>query len=128
MKWAVAYYEGSLPLVWRDSEHFAWDDLPVDGVVWVDVTRNGQTMRLSGFDNYWVHDLRFGLFNDPENWAWYSGAQSLAFDWSGHDPVVLALTPPTAGARVLAGVLVPDEVAWELGLMPEGERLPPRPS
>lgn len=127
MQWTVGYFEVDLPLVWRSSEQHSWDDLPTDGVVWVDVTRNGQTMRLSGFDNYWIHGTRFGLFNDPENWAWYPGAQSLAFDWSGHDPVVLVDTFAPTTAHVLAGVLIPDEAARAIGLLGPNDSLPPRP-
>ena len=80
MRWAVAYYEGSLPLVWRDSQEFVWSALPpgdgvTTGVAWVDVRDGGYHHRLMGRDYYWldVANGTFGLFNDPDNLDWYGG-------------------------------------------------------
>ena len=118
MKWAVLYRVTSDDMPWRDA--------PTTGVLWVDVMRDGYRHRLSGHDNYWVHDDAFGVFNDPENREWYGGAQATAWRWTGSgsesiDPVV------PRHARVLRGVLVPDDVARELGLLGAGESLPARP-
>ena len=128
LSWVVAYWEDS-QVVFRGSGEFEWADLPTEDVLWVDVRDGGFHHRLSGFDNYWVHDDAFGVFNDPENWGWYGGdpkRQAFAWEWTGVGSRTVRPGVPD-GARVLRGVLVPDEVAWELGLMPHGERLPPRP-
>jgi hypothetical protein len=125
MTWRVLYWENGQP-VWRDRGD--WRDLPVGGVLWVDVEHQGYRHRLQGHDYYWVHGDVFGVFNDPRNWDWYGGEQQF-FKWrwveGGSEAVVPAHVPREA--HVLEGVTVPDEVAWELGLMPYGERLPPRP-
>ena len=124
MTWAVVYWRGVPRTI--TNRDMRWGDLPTDGVLWVDVTRDGYRHRLSGHDNYWVHGDAFGVFNDPENAAWYGGAQATAWRWTGSgsesiDPVV------PRHARVLRGVLVPDDVARELGLLGPTDSLPARP-
>ena len=117
MRWAVAYYEGSLPLVWRDSQEFAWSALPpgdgvTTGVAWVDVRDGGYRQTLAGMDNYWMTpDGRFGSFNDPDNYGMYGGgpdAQHKAWAWDGDG---FKPTEPSVpgGAHVIAGVMVPDD-------------------
>jgi hypothetical protein len=125
--WRVLYWEGDQP-VWREQGD--WHALPVEGVLWVDLEHEGYRHCLSGSDYYWVHGLSFGQFNDPSNWDWYGHAtrdQYRAWRWveGGSERVEPATVP--LGAHVIEGVLVPDEVAWDLGLLPRGEHLPPRP-
>ena len=130
MTWAVAFWEAGR-VVTRASDHFAWGDLPTEGVLWVDVREGEYHHRLVGADNYWVHDRAFGVFNDPENWRWYGGTPSdqyRAWRWTGAGSERVRPAAPPAFARVLRGVLVPDEVAWDLGLLQRGEHLPVRPS
>ena len=127
MTWSVAYWEGRV--VFRASTDYLWSDLPTEGVLWVDVRRGGYHHRLVGMDNYWLHGDSFGVFNDPSNWAWYGGgpeAQYVAWRWVGGGSERIDPSVPEA-AHVLRGVLVPDEIAWELGLLDRGEHLPPRP-
>ena len=124
MTWAVVYWRGRTRTI--TNRDMRWGDLPTENVVWVDVMRDGYRHRLQGFDNYWVHDDAFGVFNDPENAAWYPGAQALAWRWTGAGSEVIApVVPPFA--HVLRGVLLPDEVARELGLLGPNDSLPPRP-
>ena len=123
MESRVLYWNG------REAESVVadrWRDYPVEGVLWADLWQNGYHTRLVGLDNYWLHGDAFGVFNDPENYDWYPGKQAMAFRWTGAgseeiEPVV----PP--GAHVLRGVMVPDEVARELGILGPGESSPPRP-
>jgi len=128
LTWTALYWLAG-EVVTFDSDHTRWGALPQDGLVRVHVRRGEYTHTLVGFDNYWMHGMSFGVFNDTENLAWYGGnpdAQAFAFAWPKGGEVVIAPDPPQ-GAHVVRGVLVPDEAAWELGLMPAGERLPPRP-
>jgi len=127
LTWCVAYWENER-VIERGSERHRWVDLPVEGVLWVDVREGEYHHRLSGFDNYWVFGRSFGVFNDPENLAWYGGsAQHLAWRWTGCGSESVWPNVPDR-AHVLRGVLVPDEVAWDLGLLPRGEHLPARPA
>ena len=92
-----------------------WSDYPVEGVLWVDLERNGFRQRLMGRDCYWVHGDTFGMFNDPENLAWYGGdpaAQAEAWRWKadGSEPIDPTVPP---GAHVLRGVMAPTHV-WEV--------------
>lgn len=138
MRWAVAYYYGSLPLVWRDSESFSWSALPAgdgvsSGVAWVDVWDSGFHHRLSGFDYYWVDPSTrsFGVFNDPSNWRWYGGGpakQYLAWRWTGVGSELIAPALALATAHVLNGVMLSDDDAREVGLLGPGESLAPRPT
>lgn len=128
LTWTALYWLAGEAVTF-DSDHTRWGALPQDGLLRVRVRRDEYTHTLAGFDNYWLHGISFGVFNDPENLAWYGGnpdAQAFAFSWPEEREIVIpAHAPP--GAHVVRGVLVPDEVAWELGLMPAGERLQPRP-
>lgn len=125
LSWRITYDDGST----FDSGQGPWSDARVDGVLWVDVMNGAYRHRLQGFDYYWVHGKAFGVFNDPNNWDWYGGStkdQYLAWRWveDGSERLIPATVPLMA--HVVEGVLVPDEVAWELGLLRPGERLPPR--
>ena len=124
MSWAVAYFESDRVTFRASSEH-AWGRLPVEGVLWVDVRDGEYRHRLSGFDAYWLHGQRFGVLNDAENAQWYPGEQALAWRWTGAGSESIAPVVPRH-ARVLRGVLVPDDVARELGLLRPGESLPRR--
>jgi hypothetical protein len=109
------------------SEERDWGELPTGGVIWVDVINGGYRHRLQGHDNYWVHGNSFGVFNDPENWEWYGGKeQFFKWRWTGRGSEVVIPAHVPRKAHVLKGVTVSDEVAWELGLLRVGERLPPR--
>jgi hypothetical protein len=126
LSWRITYDDGST----FSSDQGSWSDARVDGVLWVDVEHQGYRHRLVGHDYYWVDGRQFGVFNDPSNWDWYGGStqnQYKAWRWveGGSEEVRPATVP--LGAHVLEGVTVPDEVAWDLGLLPRGEHLPPRP-
>jgi hypothetical protein len=124
LSWRITYDDGST----FSSDQGPWSDARVGGVLWVDVRNGTYHHRLQGHDYYWVHGDAFGVFNDPSNWDWYGGDQQF-FKWrwveGGSEAVVPAHVPREA--HVLEGVTVPDEAAWDLGLLPRGEHLPPRP-
>ena len=126
MRWRVAYHEGDR-VIMRGSDAWAWGALPAVNVLWVDVRDGEYRHRLSGFDAYWVHGQRFGVLNDAENAAWYPGEQALAWEWTGSGSRRVEASVPS-GARVLRGVLVPDEVARAVGLLRPNDSLPPRPN
>lgn len=124
MRWSALFYENGA-LVGRDSLSWAWCDLPVEGVLWVDVWDGEYRHRLSGFDAYWLHGRQFGVLNDAENAEWYPGEQALAWEWTGSGSRRVGASVPS-GARVLRGVLVPDGVARAVGLLGLNDSLPPR--
>ena len=126
MPWSVAYHEHDR-FVERSSRTHTWLDLPTEGVLWVDVRDGEYRHRLSGFDAYWLHGRRFGVLNDAENAEWYPGEQALAWEWTGSGSRRVNASVPS-GARVLRGVLVPDEVARAVGLLGPNDSLPPRPN
>ena len=115
MRWSVTYWHGPGDLTVVDDTQLAWNELPRDGVAWVDVTQGEFRQTLGGRDYFWLAPGgRFGMFNDPDNLAWYGGdpaAQSEAWAWSGSGFAVANPSVP-ADAHVIAGVLIPDE-EWE---------------
>jgi hypothetical protein len=90
----------------------AYWDTP-DDVVWVDLPHR----RLQGFDNYWIDGHRYGVWNDPANFAMYDGVQAIA--WEDTDGVEVELADPTppSTATVLRGVLLTAEQASFVGLI-----------
>lgn len=116
LKVTLHRYNGSLPL-------FQSELVECSDIIFVDVESSffpGQKHRLQGFDNYWV-DLNshtFGVFNDPENYEMYEGSQYFSYRWkqSGHEILNADFVIPDS-AIIVAGIMVPDETAVELGLL-----------
>lgn len=83
------------------------DDLPDDGILCISVMYPQWCHNLVGGDFYWFHDDLYGMVYDgsccPAGWVtWRHSA-------SGAQKVDIA---PPEGARMLTGVLLPDDV-WE---------------
>lgn len=131
LRWRVAYWE-SERVVMRASADWAWHALPQHGVLWVDLVWGSEPwrQRLMGRDNYWLHEGRFGMFNDPGNWGWYGGGPAVQYvAWRATADGGESINPVVPDrAHVLTGALVPDETAWALGLLDPGQRLPARPT
>ena len=108
----VEHWWGRLPL---ETVHGL--DGPTDGVTRVYLSRGDETMILSGFDNYWVHEDRFGIFNDEENFGWYEGEQSAGYRWPEGENAHRDDSPIPAGAKLWRGVMLPDDEAKEVGLL-----------
>lgn len=112
MEIRAEYWDGQLPLEVVDGL-----DSPTNGVTRIYVRRGAETMVLSGFDNYWVYEDRFGIFNDEENFDWYEGNQSGSWRWpAGENPQRIE-EPMPAGAKLWRGVMLPDDQAEEVGLL-----------
>ena len=120
MRWRVAFWERG-QVVFRSSRGgWAWDRLPLGGVLWVDLVWGPLPwrQRLQGRDNYWLSEARrlVGAFNDRANLGMYGGdlaAQAEAFELTsaGVSRVRIELRE-LMNERVLAGVMLPD-AAWE---------------
>ena len=106
----VRRYDGTLPL-------FSTLPTPCNDVVFVDVMRGSLRHTLSGFDNYWVADEHFGMFNDPGNEHVYTGLQRVAYRWSGDTQEFLTDTRVPEGALVMQGVMLPEHHARAVGLL-----------
>jgi hypothetical protein len=107
MRVTVAYWEGGQVVTRSGAE---WASLPVDGVLWVDVERDGYLHRMRGADGYWVHGTRYGCTFE---WAQprFGGSACAAWEWSGGSYAVsLGETPPPEGVQVLRGKMLPDDV------------------
>ncbi len=107
----VAYWEGGRVVTRSGAE---WSSLPVGGVLWVDVERDGRLHRMRGADGYWVMGTRYGCTFE---WAQprFGGMDCAAFEWSGSTGAIsLGAMPPPAGARVLRGQMLPDDVWAEV--------------
>lgn len=115
MEWKVRYYNGSLPLDVITSDECGWDDLPKSGVVDVTVTDGKYSHTLQGMDYYWIDGNTYGMFNDDSNFDIYEGEQAVAYEFSdnGHVKLKYAYTPN----HILEGVMLPDNVAQEIGLL-----------
>ena len=109
MQVTVAYWEHG-QVVERSGAD--WSSLPVGGVLWVDVRRDGLLHRLIGADGYWIDGSRYGCTFE---WAQpqFGGMACAAFDWpDGGGAVSLGELPAPQVARVLSGLMVPDDI-WE---------------
>ena len=130
-EWRAQYaFEVGSPLVVFSGRTHAWRDLPPAGLVRVILTHGPYTHTLAGMDNTWMTDdgFMYGMFNDPRNHAWYQGAQAIAFAWPAPDAHVQIVNPdPPAGVHVIAGIMLPDWFAREVGLLGPNDSSPPRP-
>jgi len=102
MDWEVAYWQDdNLTII--TSEDMGWEDLPEEGVLWVEVGNQ----RLQGMDRYWLHEPS-GSF----------GAFIVDYDQYDHNgPYEASYGPGGEGyVHILKGAWVPDEVAQELGI------------
>lgn len=111
----VHRYTGTLPLTVSPLA-------PCDDAIWLEVRHAAwpeHARRLGGFDNYWVDTAsgRFGCFNDPWNHAWYEGPQRLAWAWDESGQRESEDTNVPRSAVIVRGVMVPDAIARELGLI-----------
>lgn len=118
MDWSVAYWrDGQVATL--DSDTHRWANLPVEGVLWVDVQIGRYRHQLRGMDNYWVSGDQFGMFNDPENADWYPGPQRVSYRLTGdrrHPYERLSKAAPPE-AQILRGLMLSDSDAREVGLL-----------
>lgn len=91
----------------------SWAGMPAEGVLWVQVPNR----RLQGFDNYWVHENCYGVFNDSENYDLYEGLQAIAFCDTDEGEVQLEDPSPPEGIQILRGQMLTDEQAKTVGLL-----------
>jgi hypothetical protein len=129
--WSVDYWQAGAPVSTRCRAHGSWAELPTEGVVRVHLRHGEYSHTLQGMDNYWLAEEHhtYGMFNDPENAAWYEGRQAVAWAWPTPETCVsIANTDPPQGAHILRGVMLPDDLAREIGLLGPNDSSPPRPS
>ena len=121
LDWSVDYYyQPGATIATLSRAHGPWATLPPVGVVRVHIRHGEYRHTLQGMDNYWIDEVGslFGMFNDPENADWYEGLQAVAWAWPRPDLCVQVANPrPPRHARVLAGVMLPDTLAHEIGLI-----------
>lgn len=115
----ICYYVEPLPWIISTVSIPTIATVPRDGVVYVEIERDGCKQQLRGMDNYWidVESKTFGAFNDPENADSYEGMQAIAFRWdeSGHVFIGEVTAPPSA--IIVHGIMLPDDRAKEIGLL-----------
>ena len=130
LQWRVEYHQEGVGLVAVTRADWAWDRLPVEGVVRVVMQHGPYTHRLFGMDNYWLIEALaiYGLYNDPDNHDWYAGEQALAYAWPTPElHVRLADADPPCGVHTLRGIMLPDDLAREYGILGPSDHSPPRP-
>jgi hypothetical protein len=131
--WSVDYWDavGSKVATRTRDAHGPWEALPTQGVVRVHLRHGEYRHTMQGMDNYWLCETcrTYGMFNDPENAAWYEGQQALAWAWPTPDAHAPIANPrPPKRAHILRGVMLPDPIARELGLLGPHDASPPRSS
>ncbi len=130
LQWRVEYHQKGVGLVVAVGACWAWNQLPAEGVVRIIVQHGPYTHELLGMDNYWLDEglAIYGLYNDPENRDWYKGEQALAYAWPTpdlHMRLANADLPP--GVHRLRGIMLPDDLAREYGILGPNDTSPPRP-
>lgn len=127
LRWAATYWLNGEVVVFSD-DRYRWGGLPQSGVLrvvtWVD---GGNSVVMSGMDNYYVRGQSCGMTNDEENRDWYEGLMRVRWDWS-QDGLTQSFSdgPPPAGAILHRGVMVPDEIARAVGLLGPNDSAPVR--
>lgn len=135
--WRAEYGTSSGDPTWEHAGAGAedWAKLPTQGklqpdwgIVRVRIFYGHYEHVLLGMDAYWLGEGVYGMLNDPENRAWYDGAQSIAYAWPTIDQQTpLADATPPAGVHIVRGVMLPDWQARQLGILPPDASSPPRP-
>lgn len=112
----VHRFMGELPL-----ERVPLDEYP--DAIWLEVRNPSENEEhshfMGGFDYYWADPSTgyYGCFNGPENLGWYEGPQELTWLWTADQHTEVGPMEPTPGATVVGTVMVPDDIARELGLI-----------
>ena len=83
---------------------------PEGGVLWIDATANGQSIRVAGWCRYWIDGPCIGVFNCPEHQEF---GKPTVHRWDGERFDTEPGAPPD-GVQVLVGELLPDEKWREL--------------
>jgi len=123
MDWEIHRWTGSLPLEIVTSDQMSWAAAPRDGVVWVlvhyPIGEKQYTTRLVGADNYYMDvDFDFGCWSNAESDYAFSdaGRYGTACMTDGRN-TALTEVPELEESEVKIGVMVPDDVARQLGLL-----------
>jgi hypothetical protein len=132
LEWKVRYYDTELPLVEITSNDMNWDELPVNGVIEVDVINGRYKHTLSGMDYYWISGSKYGMFNETGSVAeieanirlnngheqvYYSGSNARMLDWEGEHIDMGEIFPDNSTTHILKGVMITDDEAREIGLI-----------
>ncbi len=106
---------------WVDNElvEVEWSILPSSMfslVLWVTVDNH----QMRGYDNYWVQNNQYGLYQDPENMVtmYNQSFPGYTYTWwsSGHITKTKDWMPPF-DARIVRGVMLADSDARKVGLL-----------
>lgn len=133
MDFIVYYYNGSLPLTSISSDQMSFNDLPNEGVVYVDIINDGCKHRLQGMDNYWVDvdNSYYGMFNNTGELGEfekqnreinnhqeidYVGLSCVAYTWFDEHQFIGSFLP-TGDIQIIKGIMLSDTIAKELGIL-----------
>ena len=131
MEWTIAYYPGSLPLVYISSSQQSYESVETGSVISLTVSNNGYSHTLHGLDYYWVSGSEYGAFNATGPQASieeqnrldggyqevvYEGIMKCRYRWETEHEYLGELDAP-AGCRILEGVMISDEEAQQIGLI-----------
>lgn len=130
--WKAYYYFDGLPLTIYSSEDMEWSDLPKVGVVYVDIVNGNFSQRMQGMDNYWIDGFKYGMFINtgelgqielqrriaenrkvPE----YTGMESVTYMWENEHIFLGDVKQDVNPSLIKEGILIPDEIAEQLGLI-----------
>jgi hypothetical protein len=96
----VLFYEGGV------------NQIPRENILWIDLEwTGGWSQRLIGADRYWVRGGTFGVTFEQSRLR-FGGLASFAWEFNFNGSVGMGEVPPPQGARIAAGVELPDE-QWE---------------
>lgn len=132
ISWEIYYYNGSLPLVKVTSQEMSWQNVPIDGVIKIKITKNGYSQILQGMDHYWINGNEFGSFNSIGNTAiqeaktrerkkhkeiYYSGLTAVYYNWDNNELISNKEQFPVDSTKILNGIMIPDLEAIKLGIL-----------
>ena len=131
LNWEIYYYTGSLPLIKITSQEMSWENVPINGVIKIKITKGKYSHTILGMDYYWIDNYKYGLFNATGETAIkeekirrknnhqeikYSGLNPLCYNWE-NEHEYLGEIYPSNNVKILNGIMIPDNEARIIGLI-----------
>lgn len=87
------------------------------GVVYIDIAAFGLRRRLQGMDHYWIDWPRYGMYCTETRFGPEYASGCVAYELTPNGEIDLGRMMPPEGVEIMDGIMLPDELAREYGLL-----------